>query len=282
MPYRGIYESVVNMMAEVMPSGSTDVTSRARVWRCLERASRIIDEYCGRHFYPLTATRYYDGYDVDGDDPLKIWVDDLLSVTALTVDYDGDGVFEETLVENTDFRLWPYNDDVWPKLALVLDTYNGQYSYWPGAGRAIKCSGVFGYGDGSSASPYVATGGTVTVANGTTLTLTLAGMTIERGQLLLVEAEQMYAGDDNLLVARAVNGTTGIAHAAKAAYVAQFPPAVSEACLRLAARAFARKSTPFALAGPDQFGHSTIIPGDDPDISRALAPFRRAPNLRAV
>jgi len=62
--------------------------------------SRWIDRFCGRHFFRVTDTRTYQ--------PESIWLlntDDLASVTTLKIDGDGDGVFETTWTQNTQFML---------------------------------------------------------------------------------------------------------------------------------------------------------------------------------
>ena len=57
-------------------------------------ASRTIDRYCGRHFYTVTATRYFEVEELCELDlgPYN----DLVSVTTLKTDNDGDGVYETT------------------------------------------------------------------------------------------------------------------------------------------------------------------------------------------
>jgi hypothetical protein len=70
----------------------------------VQAASRSVDEICGRYFWRGTDTRTYV--------PQSIWeqsLDDLVSVTTLKIDRDGDGTFEETWTLNTDYALTPYN-----------------------------------------------------------------------------------------------------------------------------------------------------------------------------
>lgn len=59
-----------------------------------------INEYTGRHFFRVTETRTYQ--------PGDIWlleIDDLVSVTQLAVDQDGDGVYEDLWTQGTDYQL---------------------------------------------------------------------------------------------------------------------------------------------------------------------------------
>lgn len=56
--------------------------------------SRMIDRYCGRHFYTVTATRIFDAHK-----PHEVHLgpyNDLISITTLKSDDNGDGVYETT------------------------------------------------------------------------------------------------------------------------------------------------------------------------------------------
>lgn len=66
--------------------------------------SRMIDRHCGRHFYTASATRYFDT-----DNPCELELgpyNDLISVTTLKSDIDGDGTYETTHTTGT-FQLCP-------------------------------------------------------------------------------------------------------------------------------------------------------------------------------
>lgn len=66
--------------------------------------SRMIDRHCGRHFYTVTATRYFDTTDPE---ELELGpYNDLISVTTLKSDVDGDGVYETTHSTGT-YQLCP-------------------------------------------------------------------------------------------------------------------------------------------------------------------------------
>lgn len=80
--------------------GIVDSTDDSTVQRAIQSASSWVNEWCGRHFYQVTETRTYQ--------PTNIWVidvDDIVSVSSVAVDVDGDGVFETNLVQGTDFQL---------------------------------------------------------------------------------------------------------------------------------------------------------------------------------
>lgn len=62
--------------------------------------SRWIDRFCGRHFFRVTDTRTFQ--------PSDVWlmnVDDITSVTTLKIDTDGDGVYEKTWTQGTNYML---------------------------------------------------------------------------------------------------------------------------------------------------------------------------------
>lgn len=80
--------------------GITGTTDDSVIVDVCESTSRWIDEFCGRHFYRASETRTYM--------PENVWLlvtDDIVSVTTLKVDLDGDGTFETTWTEGTDFVL---------------------------------------------------------------------------------------------------------------------------------------------------------------------------------
>lgn len=81
----------------------TDTVDDALLETSIEAASREIDGWCERQFTNGTATRIYRPTDV-----FTVDVDDLISVTTLKTDSDGDGVFDTTWT-TADFQLNPLN-----------------------------------------------------------------------------------------------------------------------------------------------------------------------------
>ena len=129
---------------------TTDATRDTRLLRQLEAASRMIDKYTRRFFYTYEDTWYYDGW---GN---TAWFDDILSITTLKTDEDGDTTFENTLTEDTDFYLYPVQG--FPKTHTKIAP-NGSYgSFANGMKKGVELDGVFGYGDGYSATPYIDSG----------------------------------------------------------------------------------------------------------------------------
>lgn len=82
----------------------TDSTDDSLLERAIEGASRRIDGYCGRWFYKTasTAVKLY------ARSPYVILTQDIANTTVtLKTDDDGDGVFEDTWIQGTDYQLEP-------------------------------------------------------------------------------------------------------------------------------------------------------------------------------
>jgi hypothetical protein len=108
----------------------------------IEAASRAIDTETCRRFYAdaIDAVRYYAA-----DNPYELWVDELISVTSVMTDLDGDGIFETTLAA-TDYVLWPYNAALEGGPYCRIDIAPGSSLTWPVMrGRGVKITGKFGY-----------------------------------------------------------------------------------------------------------------------------------------
>ncbi len=83
----------------------TDNTDNTLLENCVEAASRRIDNYCGRFFYSQSAT-----IKLFARNELQVFLtDDLVSVTTLKTDDNGDGTFETTWTAGTDYALEPTN-----------------------------------------------------------------------------------------------------------------------------------------------------------------------------
>jgi hypothetical protein len=247
-------------------SGTGDDTYLRRL---LEDAARVIDGVCKRFFYCWEGALYVDG------DARRLYPQyDILSVTTLKTDPGGDGTFENSLTEDTDFNLYPLNG--FPKLYAQIG-YNAAYTdFAAGIPRGVEITGVFGFGDGISATPYSTSGGTGTVATstGTTLTLSAADLVIA-GQTILIGSEQMYVesvSGTSATVKRDVNGTTAATHvAATTIYVYEYPMPIYEACLITAMRVWKRKDSAFMdIAGNPETGLVPVIKGLDPDVTQRL------------
>jgi hypothetical protein len=123
---------------------SSDTTDDTDLETIIERVSRAIDDYCRRRFHKDSAatTRYYTAERMD-----RITVDDLVSVTTLYTDADGDRTYEDTWTA-TDFDLWPWNAaaDNQPYERIEV-TPDGDYRFPPGVAKGVKVTAVFGWPD---------------------------------------------------------------------------------------------------------------------------------------
>jgi hypothetical protein len=115
-----------------------------------ESASREIDQICGRYFWQAADTRVYMP-----DSIYRQTTDDIVSVTSLKVDFDGDGTYETTWTQNVDYRLeagiGQYNTtakgEPWPYTGYtVLQASKPIPFVWPWSNPTrIQIQGVFGW-----------------------------------------------------------------------------------------------------------------------------------------
>lgn len=260
----------------------TLTTNDTYLRQLLEDASRLIDKYCMRHFYCWEGAKYYDG-----DDDILWLSDDVLSVTTLKCDPGGDGTFENSYTANTDYLLYPLNG--FPKTRIEIG-YNASYSdFASGVPRGVEITGVFGYGNGVSATPYTDSGVTVNTGGITSAILTHAlatgkGSYFSAGQTIRIDNEQLYItsiSSDTLtflgLPTRGQNGTTAAAHdAGKAIYIYNYPQPITQAVLMTAMRTWKRKDSAFQdSVGIPDLGTVIAKKGIDPDVLERIAHYVR-------
>ncbi len=120
----------------------TDPTDDAIIESVVEAVSRWIDNDTGRRFYTTAAdeTRYYTH---DGGDRFQC-PDDIVSITTLGTDDDGDRTYENTWTVTTDYDLEPYNAslDGMPYTSIRV-TPTGRYGF-PTVRHGVKIVGKFG------------------------------------------------------------------------------------------------------------------------------------------
>lgn len=113
------------------------------IQRAIDASSRGIDWECGRRFYAdtdATSVRYYTP-----DNDACVHIDDLITLTSVLVDDDGDGTFDVTWTNNTDFTLEPLNAaaEGWPYTRI---TRHPRSNLWlPNFPRSVKVTGKFGW-----------------------------------------------------------------------------------------------------------------------------------------
>lgn len=128
-------------------------------------ACRGVDGYCERYFWRGADTRTYVP-----DDRCRVRVDDIASGTGLTVkvDHDGDGTYEETWTQGTDYQLLPLNPNrtgeprPYTKIGAVGSlTFPWPRTRLPGHPDRVQVAGPFGW----PATPAaVKTGSLITAA----------------------------------------------------------------------------------------------------------------------
>lgn len=217
--------------------GITATTDDTMIRKMCEAASRSIDKYTNRYFHTSSETKYFDGGRI-------LWVPDLLSINAsgLKTDEDGDATYENTFA-TTDYHLYSDDSDnalnVYPKTRIEINP-NGDYSsFASGVKKGVQIAGIWGHGDGISATPYVIDAYiTSALASGATAISVAAVTNLSAGNLILIDSEQFYIysiATLALTVEPGVNGTTKSAHdSGKYIYIYQYPAEVRQACIDLA------------------------------------------------
>lgn len=120
--------------------GIADSTNDTALDNVITAVSRVIDEDTGRRFYAASETRYYTA---EWSDMVK--VHDLLSLTSLYTDEDGDRTYERTW-SATDYDLEPVNAALDGKpYTRIMIAPDGLYAFPVGIRRGVKVTGSFGY-----------------------------------------------------------------------------------------------------------------------------------------
>jgi hypothetical protein len=207
--------------------------------RLIERESRALDRALGRRFYSELATAEFDG---NGRQELRFqhntveeWRGDLISVTTLKYDSNGDGTFDTTLTANSDYWLDPANPDTINEPAQRLLIPQGrstapQLSSWENYPRRFQIVGKWGYSEESEDSGLT---GTLDDASDAAITASAdASSTIYPGDVLIIESEQVYVSavaTDQVTVTRGINGTTAAAHSSSTLSIRRYPLDIEEA-----------------------------------------------------
>ena len=268
-------------LSTLKSSGVLNITGTSydtRLLDLLEAASRLIEQYCNRHFYVLVATRKFDG-----DGGTTLFVPDLISVTSLKTDDNKDRTFETTWAA-TDYLLYPPNAEptsVWgrPYTRVLVDTEAGNEDVFTRGMQTVQIEGKWGYREVTEDSEADINEGAQFSATDTTLTVT-DGSKFAVGQTILIDSEQIYItaiAINDLTVTRGVNGTTAASHADSTDInIYRYPEPVVEACLMQTSRLWKRKDSGFASrVGLPQTGSFDVFRGLDPDVKQLLSPYRK-------
>jgi hypothetical protein len=116
----------------------TDSIDDVRLEKCVQRASRWVDQQTGRFFYQQAGT-----YDFTVINPYKVRITDLATATGLVVtsDDNNDNTFTGTWVYNVDYRLEPTEAPVY---GIPFNFLVAQDAEWIPDTR-IRVAGTFGY-----------------------------------------------------------------------------------------------------------------------------------------
>lgn len=107
-----------------------------------------------------------------------------------------------------------------------------------GVKKGVQIAGVWGYGDGTSATPYVTDTTTAkAISVGETAIDVTSATNLSAGHTILIETEQMYITSittNTITVEKGVNGTADAAHdTAKQIYYYRYPRDIMQACIDL-------------------------------------------------
>lgn len=123
----------------------TDVSDQiddAEIDAVITAVSRMIDGYTGRRFYvtPADETRYYTA----SDGSLLMPEDDIISITTLKTDDNGDGTYETTW-STSDYALQPVNAGLNGRPYLWINTTSSGSCAFPHGVNGVQIAGKFGY-----------------------------------------------------------------------------------------------------------------------------------------
>ncbi len=228
----GAYATIADVKNSLGISGTSDDTM---VRKMLESASREIDRYCNRTFIVSSAAKVFDG-------ALSLDIPDLLSITTLKTDEDGDYDYDN-LFAVTDYILYGVGLEdtlnTFPKIRIEIDP-NGDYSsFAAGYKKGVQIIGLWGYGNGISLTPYIIDTTIAEALDASETGIDVTSVTnLSAGQVILIESEQVYIysiSATTLTVERGVNGTTAATHdTGKSIYIYQYPSDVRQTCIELA------------------------------------------------
>lgn len=137
------YVTLSELKNHIMANGGGTFTAAddGNLELAIESTSRWLDNHFDTSFYERSETRYYTSDLVD-----LLWIDDLLSITALKTDEDDDGTYEKTWT-TSDYWLEPRNaaSGSQPKpYRQIRVNPNGDY-YFPLTRYGIEIAGTWGY-----------------------------------------------------------------------------------------------------------------------------------------
>ncbi len=266
--YRSLYGDLTKLKDDSLlkdPAGGSGDDDE--LFQLLLSVSDWVDNYCNRHFYPRTDTLVFDGRGT-----AQLLLPDLISVTSLTEDSNGDLAFNETWA-TSDYWLQPNNASPtrhWgvPYTALKARSEGNKADGFAAGDQNFQIVGVWGYMQFSEDS-----GTDLNDASMDTTKTTVAvddGTQFEAGQTVLIGTEQMLVtaiSSNDLTVTRALNGTTAAAHADNSDInILRWPASVERATLVQTARIWTRSA---------DFEPFFVDADLDTDVRLMLEPYRK-------
>ena len=211
--YRSLYGDLTKLKDDsLLKDPASGTGDDDEMFQLLLAVSDWVDHYCNRRFYPRVQT-----LEIDGSGGPKLPVPDLVALTSLTEDVDGDDTFSHPWKAG-EYWLEPYDAspaEHWgrPYTSLRVGKSGPKTGFTKGE-RRFRLNGTWGYRqfkersgavvDGTAVTPDDAT---ISVSDGTRFAV---------GQTVVIGEEQLLVSniaEDTLSVSRGLNGTTPGAHA---------------------------------------------------------------------
>ena len=242
---------------EYLALASQNTDDDAVLLSFLNRASRSIDRYCRRPFFPKRETRTYD-YKMS--DRIKLDAE-LLKLDTLTTENGGETIGQSILIFQTGEN---YNYGPWDTITIRSDS-GSLLNFSATEQQANSVTGFWGYHE-DYANAWVDTGTSLAgsyAASATSLSLAGAGSAgvgasdvnfeaprISPGDLLWVEGEMFLAvggaGNNNATVIPHFSGTSSNDHASGVAVYKFTPePDINFATLRLTSWMYGQRMSPY-------------------------------------
>lgn len=200
---------------------TSTVASDAVLLLLIAGVSRAVDRKCHRHFYTKEDTLVHMA-----ETHRHLFIDDLLRMDSISAAGSVGGTL--TLLDSGNVVLHPLRS--YPKVQLMGQPLN--HSFLIGI-EVIYITGLWGYGDGDSASPFSVSQETIDdIAVDATSFEVSSVVPYAVGQTLLLTTgettEQVYVsgldtGSLTLTIKRGVNGTSAAVHAACTVQIAEYP-----------------------------------------------------------
>jgi len=267
--YRSLYGDLTKLKDDsLLKDPAAGAADDPELFQLLLATSDWVDSYTNRHFYPRIQTLEFDG---PGQE--RLLLPDLVGITSLKEDTTENETYTTTWTA-TDYWLEPHNAEPtehWgrPYTSLRVRTKGTKSTFTVGQHR-FQIVGRWGYREFKEDS-----GSNLNDAAMTTTKVTIAvtvGTDFAIGQTIMIGAEQMLVTNiaaNNLTCTRALNGTTGFAHADNAdVYILRWPLSIERAALIQAARVWTRAA---------DFEPAFVDEEVDTDVRLLLNPYRRLP-----